>query len=485
MASPVRLWPLDDRFSCTQGSDEAFLRDLGLDFDARFVRDVLGGSESGSESDDDGEPAKKRNKFSHRVTPNYADTLIQRHLRDKFYEHPVHGTKRFRSRYRVPLPVYEDWKNDILEVAPSMNKLANPNARRTDHIIPLDTKLLTVLRSLGRGMSTTDDVDHSGMSPESIRAAVKEVCEITSTRLFDRYVHPPLDEAELQATMDMYSDVGCAGCMGSMDAVHLPWDRCPDGLLTTHRGRYGFATLTHNCVVGNDLFFMSATHSKPGTHNDKLLVRTDPLSLALKNGKYRDVMFTIRDQNGLELLRNDPYLIVDGGYHRWRHLICGFGRAVDPKEEAFTTRLTSVRKDVECAFGVLKRRFRILKLPLQFQKAITIDHVFRTCLVLHNMTLIADGRRFVGHSRRSDLGEWSASDVAWGRHNSTAGAEIVRRFPHGHVAYVVGANTDVTYVDSAGAADLTHHGFDPTEVAAGFEARRQELAEHFWWVKHH
>jgi hypothetical protein len=56
--------------------------------------------------------------------------------------------------------------------------------------------------------------------------------------------------------------------------------------------------------------------------------------------------------------------------------------------------MESVRKDVECAFGVLKGRFRILKLPIQLHDKKKIDDVFFTCVGLHNMIHDWDDRAF-------------------------------------------------------------------------------------------
>lgn len=52
--------------------------------------------------------------------------------------------------------------------------------------------------------------------------------------------------------------------------------------------------------------------------------------------------------------------------------------------------LEKVRKDVECSFGSLKARFRCLKLPMRFSGSKgrdTIDAIFITCAILHNMLL--------------------------------------------------------------------------------------------------
>ena len=52
---------------------------------------------------------------------------------------------------------------------------------------------------------------------------------------------------------------------------------------------------------------------------------------------------------------------------------------------AFSKTLESVRQDAECFFGILKGRFRILKLAMTYLKQERIDNVFFTCCILHNM----------------------------------------------------------------------------------------------------
>jgi hypothetical protein len=46
-----------------------------------------------------------------------------------------------------------------------------------------------------------------------------------------------------------------------------------------------------------------------------------------------------------------------------------------------------VRKDVEYAFGILKKRFNILAIPDQFYFQRTLDLIMRACIILHNMII--------------------------------------------------------------------------------------------------
>ena len=49
------------------------------------------------------------------------------------------------------------------------------------------------------------------------------------------------------------------------------------------------------------------------------------------------------------------------------------------EETRWSKTLESVRKDVECFFGILKGRFRILKLPILYSDKEDIENVFFAC----------------------------------------------------------------------------------------------------------
>ena len=85
------------------------------------------------------------------------------------------------------------------------------------------------------------------------------------------------------------------------------------------------------------------------------------------------------------------YFICDGGYHKWRCLQCPMKHKSDLASAHFSTCLESVRKDVECVFGILKKRFRILKNAVKLHNQKKIDNVFFTCCILHNILHHYDG----------------------------------------------------------------------------------------------
>ena len=76
---------------------------------------------------------------------------------------------------------------------------------------------------------------------------------------------------------------------------------------------------------------------------------------------------------------------------QWVTLMAPSKYPANNEDTAFSRALESVRKDVECFFGILKGRFRILKLRLAYHSKEDIDNIFSTCCILHNMLHTFDG----------------------------------------------------------------------------------------------
>ena len=72
-------------------------------------------------------------------------------------------------------------------------------------------------------------------------------------------------------------------------------------------------------------------------------------------------------------------------------LVCPDHHATDHDEVMFAEWLESMSKNMECAFGILKGRFRILKNAVRLKFEDDIEAFFRTCAVLHNILLQFDG----------------------------------------------------------------------------------------------
>ena len=68
-----------------------------------------------------------------------------------------------------------------------------------------------------------------------------------------------------------------------------------------------------------------------------------------------------------------------------------------------------MRKDVECAFGILKGRFRILKAGVRLHSIRSVDMVWLTCCALHNMLLEVDGLDEPWDGSKVPTSEWEGA----------------------------------------------------------------------------
>ena len=161
--------------------------------------------------------------------------------------------------------------------------------------------------------------------------------------------------------MATYKMMGFNGAIGSIDCTHVKWSKCPTAKQNLCIGKEKYATVSFQCVVDHDKRVRLVSKVFWGAANDKEIVRNVPETFDIINGKYENVTYTLYDENGREVYVKGAYLIADGGFLK-------IGVFMDPshqrwgiEEVRWSEFLESVRKDVECFFGILKSRFRILR----------------------------------------------------------------------------------------------------------------------------
>ena len=73
---------------------------------------------------------------------------------------------------------------------------------------------------------------------------------------------------------------------------------------------------------------------------------------------------------------------------RWPELICPYKHEpVSSMKGYFSAKLESIRKDVECVFEILKKRWRILDYGIRFHNIHVVEKVFVLCCMLHDNML--------------------------------------------------------------------------------------------------
>jgi hypothetical protein len=88
------------------------------------------------------------------------------------------------------------------------------------------------------------------------------------------------------------------------------------------------------------------------------------------------------------------YYLTDGIYPEYTTFVKTFTDPIDEKRQFFKRKQESARKSIERAFGVLKKRWHVIRYPTRYWKKETMIDVVYACIILHNMILQDEDKAF-------------------------------------------------------------------------------------------
>ena len=255
-------------------------------------------------------------------------------------------------------------------------------------------QILSVLRILKGGLIAKDVAEMSGfMSTSVCQQFFKDF-----TRLFVRHFEAEflkiLEGDELRGSMQIYSMLGLPGCFGSIDAKFIPCEGTMMNLKNLMSGDKG-SGLLFNVIVDHSIRVLFVQDPVYATVNDKISVKyNDIVNMLIEKSLLPNITFQIMTGDGENdfIFLSSCYLIADGGYLNIAQLISAFdGCQSDRVKYKFSDWIARVCKDIECFFGILKKRFRWFKVPSLLREIDDIKDVFKTACIIHNMILSYDG----------------------------------------------------------------------------------------------
>lgn len=248
-------------------------------------------------------------------------------------------------------------------------------------------------RYLGRGLTFDDAYENCYISRETFRRFFHEFIKVGSDVLFQKYVKFPTAPEEIKSCRALYEMAGLDGAIGSTDATHVVVEKLSSNLKQNHKGgKSSMTTRSFNLTVDHTRRIIGCAPSAPGRWNDKTLQIYDPVMVNIHEGKLLKVtklyacmqFFSCLISSRLIIMNNDTcmsiqnetftlmykdkhgavksalyqgaWLLVDNGYLKWSCCIPPMKYPVRYDEKRWSEMLESMRKDVECTFGILKGR---------------------------------------------------------------------------------------------------------------------------------
>ena len=302
--------------------------------------------------------------------------------------------KKFRQRFRLP---YSEYLKMIEELKQNSHFL---RWMKKDCIgnDPSDIRLLLLgtLRYMGRGLTFDDIEEYSFISAEVHRNFFEAFLEYGSSVLYKKYVIDPATKSEISMFEKIFALAGFNGAIGSSDGTHVGMIQCPSWASIGHCGhKLAIPSRNYNATVTHSHQILGTTCGHPGSWNDKTLVMYDDLIRGVKEGEqYSNNEFKLfeldKNQKEIEVTYQGAWFIVDNGYLDWSCTVPPMKDPITYQQIRFSEWLESIRKDIECTFGSLKKRFAILKYGIRLSRIEQCDKVWQTCCALHNLLLFHD-----------------------------------------------------------------------------------------------
>ena len=133
----------------------------------------------------------------------------------------------------------------------------------------------------------------------------------------------PARETHVSHQEGLFAAAGFNGCIGSVDATHIPMLSCPHWASNGHKAfKLHIPARSYNVTVDHSCQILGSTLGHPSTWNDKTLILYDDLIRNVHNGKIPDdFQFKLLEKdinnNIIKIEYSGVWFMVDNGYLNW------------------------------------------------------------------------------------------------------------------------------------------------------------------------
>lgn len=216
---------------------------------------------------------------------------------------------------------------------------------------------------------------------------VFETAEIIWSKLVQEYMPVPTEEHLQKVISDYYNRWKFPNCFGSIDGKHCQI-KCPPNSGSSYFNYLKYFSIVLQGVADADKKFLTIEVGGRGKQSDGGTFIASTLFNLLEAKQ-----FCVPPDQELpgSNIKLPNVLIGDEAYPLKKYLMRPYPRRVlTPKREYFNTRLSTARKCIECAFGILYSKWRFLSKDIDTypDKACIL---IKCACILHNFIRIHDG----------------------------------------------------------------------------------------------
>lgn len=177
-------------------------------------------------------------------------------------------------------------------------------------------------------------------------------------------------------------------CLGAIGGKHISM-QCPPNAGSEYYNYKGFHSIVLQVIVDANAKFIAVDIGDYGRNSDSGIFKESHFGKLLKNNK-----LNIPQSKKIHPQINDefPFVFVgDEAYPLQTNLLRPFPRRnLTNEKRIYNYRLSRARRIVECAFGILVKRFNVLENKmLVFPEKASI--IVKACCLLHNIIMDREG----------------------------------------------------------------------------------------------
>lgn len=225
----------------------------------------------------------------------------------------------------------------------------------------------------------------------TISKIIKETCEVIWNILQPAEMPKPSPEQWRNVADKFFTKTQFPNCVGAVDGKHI---RCvnPKNSGSIYFNYKKFFSIVLMAVVDAEYCFISIDVGAYGRESDPTVFKESPFGKLLYSeqlGLPAPVCLPNTSDNA------QPFVIIgDEAFGLHKNLLRPFpGRGIDQRKRIFNYRLSRARRYVECSFGILANKWRVLHTAINVEPDFA-DIIVKACCILHNFVRRRDGVNF-------------------------------------------------------------------------------------------
>ena len=281
----------------------------------------------------------------------------------------------------------EDWKKNIrmskedFEILVSLIRpfYKEISSKVRNDVISLEKRIAVTLYYLKDQGSMTMTANTFGIARCTVGKILHETCRVITEDLGPQLIKFPVEEEDVKITAAQFLNrFGFPQAIGCIDGTHIPVKQ-PSENAHDYMSYKLYYSINCQAICNADGQFLNVEIKWPGSVHDARVFANSEVQKGFSEKRF--ALFYKELVPGEEAV--SQLLIGDPAYPLLPNVMKEYTHCSTNEEVIFNQMLRSARNQIECAFGRLKARWRILLRPMDIPIH-KVPNVVFACFVLHN-----------------------------------------------------------------------------------------------------